>query len=349
MEIALLLNSNNKLNSYSEKFKKILIKNSIPYKLIDPNSEKLLEDIKSCSHLLFRHSQGDTDLLIYESLFNIVHNVFQIKCYPNFETYWPYENKIKEFYLLKSHDFPIIDSHIFWNYKHAITFIEKAQFPIVAKLSKGASSSNVVIVNTVDEGKKIINQIFNKGVKTKGLNNSSNLASVSKLGILKYSKSLLRSCLLKLQLLKDKIEYPEWQIQKDSILFQKYLPNNSFDTRVTVIGNRAFAFRRFVRKNDFRASGSGNFDVNPDKIDIRCLKIAFSVSKQLNFNTMAYDFLYDESNIPYINEISYCFVDLAVQSCPGFWDENLTWQNSQNWPQYYQLSDFLQIDNLLKI
>lgn len=349
MEIALLLNSNNRLSTYSEKFKEILIINNIPFKLIDPNSDSLMDELKVCSHLLFHHSQGDTDILIYESIFNIAQNTYQIKCYPNFETYWPYENKIKEFYLLKSHDFPIIDSHVFWNYNQANAFIKKTKFPIVAKLPKGASSSNVVIVNSIKDGIKIINQVFNKGVTSSGLNISSNLGSLANLGITKYSKAILRSLLLKLEILKDKREYPEWQIQKDSILFQKYLPNNSFDTRVTVIGNRAFAFRRFVRKNDFRASGSGNLDLNPVKIDTHCLEIAFSISKKLSFNTMAYDFIYDEYNIPFINEISYCFVDRIVQSCPGFWDENLLWHDSKNWPQYYQLSDFLLINDLKSI
>lgn len=341
MEIALLLNSNNRLSSYSEKFKEILIKNNIPYKLIDPNSNTLLDDIKGCTHLLFRHTMGDTDGLIYETIANIAQNIYHIKCDPNFETYWPYENKIKEFYLLKSHDFPIINSDIFWNYAQADAFINKAQFPIVAKLPKGAGSSNVVIVNSLKDGKKIINQVFNRGVKTGGLNNNSSLTSLSNMGIFKYSKALLRSQLINIGLLKYKTDYPMWQIQKDSILFQKYLPNNSFDTRVTVIGKRAFAFRRFVRKNDFRASGSGNFNMDPDKIDIRCIEIAFSISKKLNFSTMAYDFLYDEDKKPYVNEISYCFIDLAVKNCPGYWDESLTFHQGHNWPQYYQLTDFL--------
>ena len=38
MEVGLLVNSNNRLCSYSEKFKEILIKNNIPFILIDPNS-----------------------------------------------------------------------------------------------------------------------------------------------------------------------------------------------------------------------------------------------------------------------------------------------------------------------
>jgi glutathione synthase/RimK-type ligase-like ATP-grasp enzyme len=349
MKIGLLLNSNNRLCSYSEKFKEIIIRNNIPFVLIDPNSGSLFDEIKECTHLLFRHSQGDTDILIYETIFNIVQNIHNLKCFPNFETFWIYENKVKEYYLLKSHNFPIIDSHIFWNYNHAESFIKETQFPIVAKLPKGSSSSNVVIVNSIDDGKKIINQVFKRGVKTSGLHISSNLTSLSKLGIFKYGRALLKSSLLNFGLLRDKADYPEWQIQKDSILFQKFLPDNSFDTRVTVIGNRAFAFRRFVRKNDFRASGSGNFNMDPDKIDTRCLEIAFNISKKLNFNTMAYDFIYNEDKIPYINEISYCFIDWIVQSCPGYWDDNLLWHNGHNWPQYCQLSDFLLIDDLKTI
>jgi len=344
MKIGLLLNSNNRLCSYSEKYKEILIRYNIPFILIDPNSDSFLDELKECSHLLFRHTQGDTDVLIYETIFNIAQNIYHRKCFPNFETFWLYENKIKEFYMLKSHDFSIIDSHIFWNYDQAYVFLKKAHFPIIAKLPKGAGSSNVVIVNSINNGTKIINQVFNKGVKTGGLNNSSNLSSLSKLGLFKYGKTQFKSFLLNLGILKHKEDYPEWQIQKDSILFQKYLPNNSFDTRVTVIGKRAFAFRRFVRKNDFRASGSGNLDMDPKKIDTRCLEIAFSISKKLNFNTMAYDFIYDEGKKPYVNEISYCFVDWVVQSCPGFWDEKLIWHTGHFWPQQCQIEDFLEIN-----
>jgi glutathione synthase/RimK-type ligase-like ATP-grasp enzyme len=345
MEIGLLLNSNNKLCSYTYKFKEILIKNNLPFVLIDPNSYSLLDDLKKCSHLLFRHTMADTDALIYDAIFNIASNVFKIKCFPDLKTSWPYENKIKEYYLLKSHGFPIIDSHIFWNYDHALKFLKGTSFPLIAKLPKGAGSSNVILINSVGDSKKILNQVFIKGVKSHKLKSRSNLTSISKLGIYGYGKSWLKSELIRKGLLKDK-EHPEWQIQKDAILFQKFLPDNTFDTRIAVIGNRALGFRRFVRKDDFRASGSGNFDMDSSKIDLRCVELAFTVSKKLDFTTMAYDFIYDANKRPWISEISYNFVDSLIQKCPGFWDDNLTWHSIQNWPQYYQLSDFLLINDL---
>jgi len=344
MKVGLLLNSHNGLTSYSEKFKKLLISNDIPYVLVDPNSKTLLADLKECSHLLFHHSQGDTDMKIYDTIYNIAYRTYGIKCLPDFESYWQYEDKIKEYYLLKSNNFPIVESNIFWNIEYADAFLEKAKFPVVAKLPKGAKSSNVVLVNSPEEGRTINRQVFIKGVRTGKLNTRSNLGSFRNAGVLKYSKSSLRSFLIARGVIKDKSYFPEWQIQKDVIMYQKYLPNNSFDSRIVVIGDRAFGARRFVRKNDFRASGSGNSDLDPMNIDLRFIEIAFSISGKFKFSSMAYDFIYDENNNPYINEFGYCFPDYIIHELSGYWDRKLVWHEEKNWPQYYQLVDFLQTE-----
>lgn len=350
MKIGLLLNSDNRLfPNYSEKFRELLEKNSIPYLIINPNARTMLDDLSGCTHLLFRHSQGDTDMMLYDSVFHIAKNIYNLKCSPDYETWWSYENKIKEYYLLKSSGFPVVETDILWDYASAYKFLQNSKYPLVAKLYKGAASSNVVKINSTVDGKKIIDRIFGKGVKFGKMPGRSNLTSISNLGVPRYFHNRLRSLLISLRILKRSNPYSEWQIQKDAILFQKFLPNNRFDTRVTIIGNRAFAFRRFVRNNDFRASGSGNIDMEPGEIDRRCVIIAFQVSKRLNFETMAYDFIYDENKVPHICEISYCFVDKVVRGCPGYWDDKLIWHEEQNWPQYYQLIDFLNIDNLQTI
>ena len=344
MKVGLLLNSNNKLVSYSEKYKTILVRNGIPHCLIDPNSESLLSDLKECSHLLFHHSQGDTDLKIYDTIYNIATKVFGIKCLPDHNSFWQYEDKIKEYYLLKSNDFPTVDSHIFWNIEYADAFLKNAKYPIVAKLPKGAASSNVVLVKTPEEGRAINKQVFIHGVKAGKLNNSSNLRSIRRSGLYKYGKRSVRSFLIDRGILRDKSYYPEWQIQKDAVLYQKFLPNNSYDQRIHIIGKRATGFRRLVRENDFRASGSRKFDFDPQNIDPRCIEISFSISRKFNFSAMGYDFIYDENNNPYINEFGYSFADYVIEKLPGYWDENLVWHEEKNGPQYYQLADFLQTD-----
>ena len=47
-----------------------------------------------------------------------------------------------------------------------------------------------------------------------------------------------------------------------------------------VIGNKCFGSRRFVRKNDFRASGSGLIDDNPENIDINIVRLAFELCQR---------------------------------------------------------------------
>jgi hypothetical protein len=54
----------------------------------------------------------------------------------------------------------------------------------------------------------------------------------------------------------------------------------------------------------------------------------------MNFQSMAYDFVFDENEKPYIVEISYTFVDYAVHNCPGYYDENLNWHEGHYWPQF---------------
>jgi glutathione synthase/RimK-type ligase-like ATP-grasp enzyme len=349
MKIGLLLNSNNALCSYSRKIREIVVKNNIPYIIIDPNSYSLFEELKGCSHLLFCHSQGDTDLKIYETVYYIAKKVYGLECSPNFEMFWQYEDKIKEYYLLRSNNFPIIDSYPFWNYSHAYEFLKKTNFPVVAKLPKGAGSVNVILIKSFQDGHRIIKQVFTTGVRTKMFRNSTNLLTIRNAGLIKYGKAIFRNFLINTGLMVDESYYPEWQIQKDAILFQRFLPNNTYDTRVTIIGKRALAFRRHVRKDDFRASGSGKIDVDPSKIDARLLEIAFSISKKLHFNIMAYDFIYGEEQQPFINEISYCFVDRIIESCPGYWDDDLKWHSGRNWPQYYQLKDFLKMEDLIPL
>jgi hypothetical protein len=134
---------------------------------------------------------------------------------------------------------------------------------------------------------------------------------------------------------------PQWRRQKNYALFQRFLPGNNFDTRITVIGDRAFGFRRMVRKGDFRASGSGMIDYDLSKIDMRCVEIAHRVSATCRFQSMAYDFLFNENTEPEFCEISYDYVSSAVHKCPGYWDRSIKWHEGHFWPEYLHLMDAL--------
>jgi glutathione synthase/RimK-type ligase-like ATP-grasp enzyme len=260
------------------------------------------------------------------------------KCFPNLNTCWHYDDKIKQYYLLKSLGYPIADSWIFYDKKHALEWMEDADYPLIFKLKKGAGSNNVILINNKKEAKKIINKMFGKGIVSE--------ERIPHAGKIKYKdiESFIRHKADKYILNKIRgHSLTTWQTEKNYVLFQKYLPNNSFDTRIRVIGNRASAVRRFVRKNDFRASGSGDWDLDHTKIDLEFVDLALRISKELQFQSMGYDFLYDENGKPSICEISYNFPDYIEW---GYWDQKLNWHDFKYVPPFLHLMHALDFKDL---
>ena len=132
-------------------------------------------------------------------------------------------------------------------------------------------------------------------------------------------------------------------VQKNYAYFQEFLANNDYDIRITVIGDRAFGFIRNNRDNDFRASGSGKVNYDMKNIPIESIRIAYNISRECGFQSMAYDFLYDKEQNLCVNEISYCYVKEAVHNCMGYWDQNLNWVNKQLWPEEAHIDDFIKL------
>ena len=112
--------------------------------------------------------------------------------------------------------------------------------------------------------------------------------------------------------------------EKGYVYFQDFIPDNDHDIRVVVIDNKAFAIKRLVRKNDFRASGSGQILYEKELFNESTIKLAFDLADKLKGQSIAFDFVYD-NGIPKLLEISYGFVPEGYDQCPGYWDRSLKW------------------------
>lgn len=124
-------------------------------------------------------------------------------------------------------------------------------------------------------------------------------------------------------------------------MFQQFMPDNTTDTRIAVIGSRAFGFVRNVRRNDFRASGSGSIVYDRARIDPECVQIAFRVSDALKAQCIALDFVKDTQGRPCVVDISYGFVPEAVHATGGYWDRDGRWCEGAFWPEHLILDDLL--------
>ena len=62
---------------------------------------------------------------------------------------------------------------------------------------------------------------------------------------------------------------------------------------------------------------------------MRCVKLAFDVSRELNSSSLNYDFIFDENNNPLIVEISYTNKASGYDACDGYWDKELNWHQGK--------------------
>lgn len=333
-----------KINQFNEKYLQILEYNGLNCQTVDINENDFWDKLRNADLFIYRWFHFDNDRMLARAIMPVIENTLNIKTFPDLNTSWHFDDKIKQYYLLKQNGFPYTESWIFWQKEAALRWLEQAELPAIFKLKGGAGSSNVIKVNDKKTAGKLINIMFGKGVISGRIPLSNSIYKNDvKISIKHSLESFVKRFLRKIEGIDTT---PMWSRHKNYILFQKYLPKNDFDTRITVIGNRAFGFRRINRTNDFRASGSGILDHDNAKIDIKCVELAFRISKKLKFQSMAYDFLYNEQGGIEICEISYSFQDKAVYNCPGYWDNELNWHEGHFLPQYCQLFDLLGLDDL---
>ena len=276
-------------------------------------------------------------------LLRVIEERLRIPVFPDLATCWHYDDKIAQSYLLEALEIPCPKTWIFWREADARAWCEQAEYPVVAKLSGGAGSTNVRLIRSVSEARAYVEECFSgAGVVARPPLPAGAGARVwarAKRAAKRAAQALPYVLADRFPALPDETY---WMPHKNYALFQEFLPGNEFDTRVTVVGERAFAFRRLNRSGDFRASGSGRIDHDPGAIDARCVTAAFAAARRLGAQSVAFDFLFrGETCEPVVGEISYAYADGAVERCPGHWDSRLQWHEGHLWPEEAHVEDFL--------
>ena len=323
-------------------YEQILDYNNIEYVRLDINDDNFWSEVKTLDLFLAKVDLFDDNLQLAEHIWRVVSEQLNIPCFPSMSTVWHYDNKVKQYYMLKNTDFRIAESFIYWNKKKALDWAENTSFPKVFKLKGGAGSSNVTLIRSNRHAKSIIKKSFGRGIHPYFYDIFGKLKSFnySPKKCLKYFVKPIYN-----KIVKKKDPFANYLKHKNYVYFQEFYGGNDCDIRVAIVGDRAWAFKRFTRPNDFRASGSNNYDCRRSEMDMDIVKIAFDVSKQFNFQSMAYDFVYDEKGKPIIVEISYTYGDYPEFS-NGYWDRNLHWHDGSFVPEYLELKDALKMETL---
>jgi glutathione synthase/RimK-type ligase-like ATP-grasp enzyme len=261
-----------------------------------------------------------------------------IKVFPNYDTVWHFDDKVAQKYLLESIGAPIVPTTILYDKSEALRWTRKVVYPKVFKLRSGSGSKNVYLVRDRNAAERLVKIAFGKGFSVINMRyllkerfRKYKIGKESRLGVLKgIARLFLGTTYLKMS--PKEIGY---------LYMQDFIPGNRFDQRVIVIGEYAFAIKRMVRENDFRASGSGQIDYNKETIDLNCVKLAFETSEKLGTQCLSYDFIYDENMQPLIVEISFGFNKMGYYSCEGYWDKELNWHAGSIRPEEWMIANLL--------
>lgn len=285
----------------------------------------ILAQLEGCQGFMWRHGHFPGRRLIARRLLPVIENELGLIVYPDQNTCWHYDDKIAQAYLFAALGIPAPKSWIWYEKSLALEFARNAEYPLVMKLYSGAGSRNVMLLRSFREARIWIGRIFDHGVRALAGPRVSLLQRIKK----KVSVWVLGEGI-----------DSAWEVHRGYALFQEYLPDNQYDTRVTVIGDRAFAFRRFNRPGDFRASGSGLIDHGPAGVDAAFVKLAFDTARKLKAQSCAIDGLWREDE-PVVGEVSYTYVSHLVHKCPGYWNSRMEWHEGSMRPEEAQIQDFL--------
>ena len=327
--------------SWSDRWLDACRDRNIPHAAVCCYDDDIVEQLSSYDALLWHQSHARVkDALLASHLIRCAEGLGLV-VFPSTATSWHFDDKLAQKYLLESVGAPLARSHVFFDRDEARQWSERATFPKVFKLKRGASSTNVSLVRTPAQARKLIDRSFGKGFKAQPRPGADLPTKLRKhrrqgdwLATLERLPKTLRTMLGARR---------QWPPEKGYVYFQDFIPGNDKDTRVTVLGGRAFGFTRGVRPGDFRASGSGMIQHDPDMIDLRCVETALDVTRRIEAQSMAYDFVHDAEGRPLILEICYAYVPAYVHACPGYWDSNLHWHGGHVWPQDAILEDVLAV------
>ncbi len=306
---------------------------------VDVYRADILDQLDGCDGFMWRHGHSLEMQQVARRLLPVIERELGLAVYPDQATGWHYDDKIAQAHLLRALRLPTPQTWAWFDRAAAERWARSADYPVVMKLSSGAGSENVRRIDSPEQALDRIAVLWTSGV---GDLSDASLRPAPWLGRVRdAARALVRGRPPHQHGLRQGLHY-------GYALFQEFLAGNEWDTRVTVIGKRAFAFRRFNRPGDFRASGSGALDPNPDAIDLPTVRLAFEAARRLGSQSVAIDGL-RRGDERLIAEASYTYMSSAVADCPGHWElrgdprsGDLSWVSGRMWPEDAQIEDFIE-------
>lgn len=301
--------------------------NQIGYEIIDIMKCDAVNELKRFDVLLWHFGQyRHAEMLEARSILYTAKRM-GLKVFPDFNDAWHFDDKVAEMYILQAIGAPIPDSRVYYDKETLKKDVESGliDIPIVGKLRTGSGSHNVKLLKSKHALMSYASKMFSGGYNpapsllyktTSNIRSSHNKAQfISKL---KRAPEFLRT-------LAGARHFPH---EKDYVYLQQFIPNDGYDMKVAVVGDKCAFLVRPVRSHDFRASGGGEVFFEKKYFNKQIIESAFNVSDALGVQCMGYDYVVNkETGEGVIVEMSYGFSHQAIMASGGYYDRNLEWHD----------------------
>lgn len=231
-------------------------------------------------------------------------------CYPRPGHALLYENKCLEAYLSELYGLPFAKTYISHRKEDALVSIENVRYPLVSKVNHSSGSMGVELVRSPSQARRLIDKAFSQTGRG---------------------------------------TYAPWLRQKNYVYFQEYVPNDGYDIRVILVGNRAWGYYRKVLKGDFRASGMHQEEYR--RLPEEAIRIAWRAQRHIRSPLLVVDMVRSPDGRLTIIEYSIvCLIDTAeqllVDGIPGSYviddDGGIQFEEGHYWIHELVLKKFLE-------
>lgn len=181
-----------------------------------------------------------------------------------------------------------------WHYgtiEELIKMVDQFSYPVVLKSAEGSMSRGVSLAKNKDElirNAKKISRIMNIYYDLKDLGRS-----IKRKGYTKESK------------------------YRRKFIVQECIPDLNNDWKILIFGDKYFIFERPVRKNDFRASGSGKF-IFDEKIPDGILDLAQEIFNHFDVPNLSIDIAFEGNRFYLLEFQAVYFGTTTIEKSPFY-------------------------------
>lgn len=303
-----------------------LTQKGIPFEFVDCYRSDIISILPNYSVLLWHYSNYvNADLMEAQHILDIAESL-GLMVFPNHNTGWHFDDKIAEMYALEAVSAPIPQNWVFYSLDSCLEWLKnEAQYPIVAKLRRGSGSNNVKLIKNYSTAKKYTIRMFSRGISPA---QSLVYKAYSKIQSTKNWEMFKNRFKQIPNFLRARRFGHGMPIERGYCNFQEFVPNENFDIKVVVVGDKCSFLCRNTRKGDFRASGGGDIQYDHSMISKQIVDSAFAACDRIGMQCVGFDYVVDKRDgSGKIIEMCFGFDFEAILSSGGYFDRNYVWHN----------------------